>query len=29
MAQQRHHPTQLDGQPILRDFLDACLRRRG
>ena len=29
MAQQVSHATQLDGQPILADFLSACLRRRG
>ncbi|KDB53199.1 transferase [Sphaerotilus natans subsp. natans DSM 6575] len=29
MAQDRHHPSQLDGRPILEEFLAACLRRRG
>ncbi|NRT55580.1 gamma-glutamyl-gamma-aminobutyrate hydrolase family protein [Sphaerotilus uruguayifluvii] len=29
MAQDRHHPAQLDGRPILEEFLSACLRRRG
>ena len=29
MAQQVSHATQLDGNPILADFLSACLRRRG
>ncbi|MFM2052265.1 MAG: hypothetical protein RL456_302 [Pseudomonadota bacterium] len=29
MAQQVSHATQLDGHPILDDFLSACLRRRG
>jgi putative glutamine amidotransferase len=29
MAQQLSHATQLDGNPILSDFLAACLRRRG
>jgi putative glutamine amidotransferase len=29
MAQQMSHATQLDGNPILSDFLSACLRRRG
>ena len=29
MAQDQHHPSQLDGRPILEEFLAACLRRRG
>ena len=29
MAQQVSHATQLDGSPVLSDFLSACLRRRG
>jgi putative glutamine amidotransferase len=29
MAQQVSHAAQLDGGPILADFLSACLRRRG
>ena len=29
MAQRRSHAAQLDGHPLLEDFLSACLRRRG